>query len=337
MTEFNVNIINNEYKVTIGRGLLCSCDKYFNLKRRVFILTDSGTPKEYAEKVASCSQNAKIYTVPMGEGSKSLEVLNLVLEEMLAFGLTRTDCAVAVGGGVVGDLLGFASSIYMRGIDFYNVPTTTLSQIDSSIGGKTAINFGGAKNIVGAFHQPRGVLIDLDTLKTLSERHFSAGLCEALKTALTSDKELFEYIEENGINDDTLEYIITASLKIKKNVVELDEKESGLRKILNLGHTLGHGIEGASGMGELYHGECVALGMLPVVSDEVKERLIVALKSLNLPTEYNGKIDDALSLICHDKKCDGDKISIVLVDKIGSYEIKKMTLNEFCELVKERM
>lgn len=337
MTELNVNIKDNEYKVYIGRALLDSADKYFNLNRRVFILTDSGTPKEYAEKIAKCASVAKIYTVPMGEGAKSPEVLNLVLSEMLSFDLTRTDCAVAVGGGVVGDLLGFASSIYMRGIDFYNVPTTTLSQIDSSIGGKTAINFGGLKNIVGAFHQPRGVLVDLDTLKTLSKTHFSAGLCEAVKMALTSDKELFEYIEENGVNDETLEHIITASLEIKRKVVELDEKETGLRKILNLGHTLGHGIEGASGMKELYHGECVALGMLPVISDEVKKRLIPVLCGLDLPTTYDGDIENALSLVSHDKKCDGNKISIILVNKIGSYEIKKMTLAEFCELVKERM
>ncbi len=337
MTELNVNIKDNGYKVYIGRKVLDSADKYFNLNRRVFILTDSGTPKEYAEKIAKCAKTAKIYTVPMGEGAKSPEVLNLVLSEMLSFELTRTDCAVAVGGGVVGDLLGFASSVYMRGIDFYNVPTTTLSQIDSSIGGKTAINLGGVKNIVGAFHQPRGVLIDLDTLKTLSERHFSAGLCEALKMALTSDKDLFEYIEKHGVNDETLEHIITASLEIKRRIVELDEKETGLRRILNLGHTLGHGIEGATNMGEYYHGECVALGMLPVVSGEVKDRLIPILRCLNLPTVYNGDIEKALSLVSHDKKCDGSKISIIFVNKIGSYEIKKMTLDEFCELVKERI
>lgn len=334
MTEFNVNIKDNEYKVTIGRGLIRMADKYFNLKRRVFILTDSGTPPEYANAIKDSSEIATVFTVEMGEGSKSLDTLNLLLEKMLEFGLTRTDCAVAVGGGVVGDLLGFASSIYMRGIDFYNVPTTTLSQIDSSIGGKTAINFGGTKNIIGAFHQPKGVLIDLDTLKTLSKRHFSAGLCEALKMSLTSDAELFRYIEKNGISDDTLEYIIRASLEIKRRVVELDEKEVGLRKILNLGHTLGHGIEAFEG-GKLYHGECVALGILPVISNDVKKRLIPIFKSLNLPTEYEGNINTALSYICHDKKCEGDKINIILVKKIGSYEIKKMTLNEFCELVKE--
>ncbi len=337
MTELTVRLKDNEYKVTVGAGLISRAGEFFNLKRRVFILTDSGVPAEYAEKLAKCADNARIYTVPEGEGSKSIEAMTNVLSEMLTFGLTRTDCAVAVGGGVVGDLMGFCASVYMRGIDFYNVPTTTLSQIDSSIGGKTAINYCGVKNIIGAFHQPRGVLVDLDTLKTLPKRHFFAGICEAIKMSLTSSASLFEYIEKNGVNDTTLEYIITSSLDIKREVVELDEKEASLRKILNLGHTLGHGIEASLGMGELYHGECVALGMLPVISDEVRDRLIPVLKALNLPTKYDGNIDEALKLAAHDKKCDKDMVSIVLVNKIGSYEIKKMSLNEFYKLVKERM
>ena len=335
MTQLTVNLNEKKYIVTIGHNILSSADKYFNLDRRVFILTDCNVPKEYASAIAGCAREAKIVTIQDGERSKSIETLELVLSEMLSFGLTRSDCAVAVGGGVIGDLLGFAASIYMRGIEFYNVPTTTLSQIDSSIGGKTAINFSGIKNIVGAFYQPSGVLIDIDTLKTLSSRHFSAGLCEAVKMALTSDATLFEFIEKNGVTDETLEHIITASLEIKRRVVEEDERECGIRKILNLGHTLGHGIEALSAEGALYHGECVALGMLPVVSEKARERLIPILKALSLPTEYHGDIDSALELCSYDKKKDGDLLSIIYVGEIGSFEIKKMSVSDFRTLVKE--
>ena len=205
--------------------------------------------------------------------------------------------------------------------------------VDSSIGGKTAVNLGSVKNVVGAFYQPKGVIIDTDTLKTLDPRQISAGLAESVKMALTSNKELFDLIEGCDVMEN-LEAIITESILIKKAVVEADEKESGLRKILNFGHTLGHGIEAEEGLSGLYHGECVALGMIPMSSDAVKERLIPVLKKLNLPTEYKGDIDKALAYACHDKKCSGDKISVIEVNEVGSFEIKKMTLDEFSRKVK---
>jgi len=189
MTSLHLNLGSRGYDITIGRGLLDNADKYFNLKRKVFILTDSGVPCEYSEKIAKLSETAKIYTVPQGEASKSLSTLENVLTAMMEFKMTRGDALVSVGGGVIGDLGGFAASVYMRGIDFYNLPTTLLSQVDSSIGGKTAVNLGNTKNIVGAFYQPKAVLIDTDTLKTLSSRHISAGLAEAVKMSLTSDKK----------------------------------------------------------------------------------------------------------------------------------------------------
>lgn len=335
MTSINVNIGEGGYNVTIGRSLLDSADKYFNLKRRVLILTDSGVPTEYAASVAGVCDSAKIYTVPQGEGSKSFKTLEALLSAMLDFNMTRRDALVAVGGGVVGDLGGFAASIYMRGIDFYNVPTTLLSEVDSSIGGKTAVNLESTKNIVGSFYQPKGVLIDVDTLKTLPKRHISAGLAEVIKMALTSNEDLFSFLEQESLGEENYEKIITEALKIKKSVVEEDEKESGIRKILNFGHTLGHGIESCSGLDLLHHGECVALGMLPVSSDEVRKRLIPVLKKANLPTTYECGIDTALKYVLHDKKRAADGVDAVFVERIGAAEIRKVTLDEFSELVKK--
>lgn len=333
MKKINVDFSERSYDITIGCGALSAVGEIFNLKRKVFIVTDSGVPKEYAETVKRSSGDAMIYTVCEGEGSKSLKTLEELLMAMLDFGMTRTDAVVAVGGGVVGDLSGFLAASYMRGIDFYNIPTTLLSQVDSSIGGKTAVNLGSVKNVVGAFYQPKGVIIDTDTLKTLDKRQISAGLAESVKMALTSSKELFELIEGCDVMEN-LEKIITESILIKKAIVEADEKESGLRKILNFGHTLGHGIEAEEGLSGLYHGECVALGMIPMCSKKVRERLVPVLKKLNLPTEYTGNLENALGYVCHDKKCSGDKISVIEVNEVGCFEIKKMTIDEFSGKVK---
>lgn len=337
MTTLHMNLGERGYDIHIGHGLLGKASELWQLDRRAFIVTDTGVPREYAERVASCVKEARIVTVAEGEGSKSAEIFTKLLGEMVDFGITRSDCAIAVGGGVVGDLTGFLAATYMRGIDFYNAPTTLLSQVDSSIGGKTAINLGGVKNIVGAFHQPRGVIVDIDTLATLPKRQTSNGLCEALKMAVTSDEELFSTFENEEINEENLEKIITSALKIKKSVVEADEREVGMRRILNFGHTLGHAIEAQEELHGLYHGECVAIGMMPVCSPEVRERLLPILKKLSLPYSYGGDIENALGFIEHDKKCEGDGINIVTVSKIGKAEVKKMTVPEFCEAVRKTL
>lgn len=332
-----MNLGSDSYDITIGKGLLQRAGELFDLNRRVLILTDSGVPRQYAEAVARAAGQARILTVPEGEGSKSMEVLGEVLEAMISEDMTRRDCVVAVGGGVVSDLAGFAAASYMRGIDFYNIPTTVLSQVDASIGGKTAINFGGIKNIVGAFHQPRGVLIDIDCLKTLPQRQVANGLCEAVKMALTSNRELFEFFE--GVTpeslSESLEHIIVEAVKIKRSVVEADVREGGLRRILNFGHTLGHGIEAGEGMSALYHGECVALGMLPMCEDDVRLRLIAVLSALGLPTEYHGNIDEAIALASHDKKRTQDGVNIILVPRVGEFEIRRVTIEQFGALVKK--
>ena len=335
-TKMHLTLPGGGYYITVGRGLLCRAGEYMNLNRKVIIVTDDGVPRKYAEAVAAGCCDFKIYTVNAGEGSKSFSTMEKLLEAMVEFGMTRSDCAVAVGGGVVGDLTGFAASSYMRGIDFYNIPTTLLAQVDSSIGGKTAINLAGVKNAVGAFYQPKAVLIDTDVLKSLPKRHVAAGLAEAVKMSLTSDEELFRFFENEEINDENIQSIIVRALEIKKRVVEADEKEADLRRILNFGHTLGHGIESVTGLGGLYHGECVALGMLPFCSPAVRDRLTRVLVKLGLPTELHGELDRAIELAVHDKKCDGDTVAEIFVDEVGSCRIRKLTIEEFKKLVKER-
>ena len=239
---------------------------------------------------------------------------------------------MAVGGGGVGDLAGFTAATYMRGVDFYNIPTTVLSQVDSSVGGKTGVNLDHIKNIVGAFKQPMGVIIDRELLRSLPPRQVSNGLAEAVKMALTFDADLFALFE-NEDPEQALEEIIVRSLAIKIGVVEQDEKEAGLRKVLNFGHTVGHGIE-SLGLG-YYHGECVALGMIPMSASAVKERLIPVLKKLNLPTEVLFDREAALAALSHDKKGGNGTVTAVFVDEIGIFRMDKLTVDDLRRLIYE--
>lgn len=334
MTTVCTQTKGGSYDIHVGRGILSDVGTLWDLNRKVLVVTDSGVPKEYSEAVASQCKFPVVVCVPAGEGSKCFAQLEALCRTMLENSFTRTDAVIAVGGGVVGDLSGFAASCYMRGIDFYNIPTTLLSQSDSSIGGKTAVNLGSVKNIVGAFYQPRGVLIDCDVLKTLEKRQFLSGLAEIIKMAATFDSELFEKLENGDIGSE-IDDIIISALKIKRAVVEQDEKEKGLRRVLNFGHTIGHGIESCSGLGGLYHGECVALGMLPMCSDEVRERLLKIYRSVGLPTELNCDADGVISALLHDKKLDGDIIHTVFVKEIGSFEMRSEKVSDFAEKVRK--
>ena len=326
----HMNLAQNSYDILLERGLLSKAAQHLNLNRRVLVVSDTGVPETYAKTLAAQCKKGVIYTVKMGEASKSLDTFGQLLQTMLDHDFSRKDCVVAVGGGVVGDLSGFAASAYMRGIDFYNIPTTLLSQIDSSIGGKTAINLGGTKNIVGAFYQPKKVLIDPDLLKTLPQRQMANGLAEAIKMSLTSDRELFELIETQDI-ESNLEEIILRCLKIKKYVVEQDEKEAGLRRILNFGHTVGHGIESAS---DLYHGECVALGLLPMCGDHLRPRVVEVLKKCCLYRVIPYNWEKITEAAFHDKKADGDTVTVTLVSEPGKFELKTMKCLEVMELAK---
>ncbi len=322
----HVDLDKNGYDIVIARGALSRVGELINMKRKVLVVTDDGVPSEYAEKVASFSENATVVTLPQGEESKNIGNFEKLLSAMLEAGFTRHDAVIAVGGGVVGDLSGFAAACFMRGIDFYNIPTTLLSQVDSSIGGKTAIDFHGVKNIVGAFYQPKKVIIDPDTLKTLDRRKIAAGMAEAIKMALTFERELFEFFESADMYEH-IDTIIERALLIKKRVVECDEKEAGLRKVLNFGHTLGHGIESALAP-TLYHGECVALGMLPMCTEDVRERLIKVLSRAGLATDCTLDIDAAMEAVRHDKKGASYGVDAVTVDTVGEYKIEKMSFSE---------
>ena len=328
-----MNLEKNSYDIVIERGSLSKAAEIFNLDRRVLIITDDGVPSEYSERIAAKCREPFIQCIPRGEESKGFETYRMLLSFLLEKGFTRTDCVVAVGGGVVGDLSGFVAASFMRGIDFYNVPTTLLSQIDSSIGGKVAINLDGIKNIVGAFYQPKAVIVDPDVLKTLPARQISNGLAEAVKMSLTSDGELFSLFE-NGNIDEHIDEIIIRSLEIKRSVVEQDEREKGLRRILNFGHTIGHGIESSERLKGLYHGECVALGMIPMCGPEVRERLIGVLEKAGLPTEIKADADSIIRAVGHDKKFDGEAVTVVLVNTPGEFEMKKMTRDELANTVK---
>lgn len=315
------------YDITIERGALSHLSDYMHLNRKVCIVTDDGVPTDYAATVAKQCASPLLLTLPQGESSKTLQNMEQICRRMLEAGFGRKDCVVAVGGGVMGDLAGFAASCYMRGVDFYNIPTTVLSQVDSSIGGKTAVDLDGVKNIIGTFYQPKAVVIDPNVLQTLPQRQWANGLAEAIKMSATSNAALFMRLEEEDPME-IIDEVIQGALCIKRDVVEQDAKETGLRQVLNFGHTLGHGIESATQLTELYHGECVALGMLAFCSEQVKKRLIPVLKKVGLPTEIQYNSHAVWEAMSHDKKVRDDTVTIVWVEEIGSFELRTMTLNE---------
>ena len=327
--RIHINLEKDGYDVILGCGTIKNVSNYFNLNRKVLILTDSGVPVEYVDEIAKQCEEPFVYSIEQGESSKSFNNYQAVLTSMANMKFTRTDCVVAVGGGVVGDLAGFVASSYMRGIDFYNVPTTLLSQVDSSIGGKVAINLEGYKNTVGAFYQPKCVIIDPETLLTLDIRQVRAGLAESLKMATTSDAKLFETFE-NGEYLNDIEDVILRSLLIKKGIVERDVNEKGERKILNFGHTIGHAIESTT---PLIHGESVALGMPFMCSESVRARLITIIEEMGLPTETEIDANKLYDFILRDKKADGNSITITYVNEIGKAELRKMPIENIKDYI----
>ena len=241
---------------------------------------------------------------------------------MLALDFSRKDLIIALGGGVIGDLSGFVAGTFKRGMRFASIPTTTLSQIDSSIGGKVAVNMGEVKNVVGTFYHPEAVLIDLNTLSTLPERHYNNGLVEAVKAGLIGDAELFELFEKTEHIENDLEEIIVRALRVKKNVVEQDEKEENLRKILNFGHTIGHAIESIYHLEGYYHGECVGIGMMMILEkEEIRERLRKVLCKLNVPLSADYDVEEVIHFIKKDKKANGKYVTVVQVDKVGEAKL----------------
>ena len=242
MKTITINIPNKEYKVHINNGLLSDIDKYIDVFREIVIVTDDFIPKQYLKVLKSKIANPLIFEVPMGESSKSIDIAYQIINEMIESKISRGALIIALGGGVIGDLTGFIASIYMRGIDFIQIPTTLLSQIDSSVGGKVGINSGNMKNAIGAFYQPKVVLIDPETLNTLSEKEFNNGMAEMIKYGLIADKSLFYDVLEKDIHEN-IEYYISKCVEIKRDIVIKDELDTGIRQILNFGHTIGHALE----------------------------------------------------------------------------------------------
>lgn len=329
----NMNIVTSvgNYDIIIESGSLQRAGEHFELNRKVLVVTDSGVPEQYAMTIASQCAEAVLFVFKQGETSKTMDTYTAILHALTDNAFTRTDCIVAVGGGVVSDLAGFAAATYMRGIDFYSVPTTLLAQVDASIGGKTAVDFMGYKNLIGVFNPPKGVLIDIETLSTLSRRHISSGMAEVIKMAATCDAQLFEMLE---ITEDVSEDIIYRALKIKGEIVMADERESGIRKVLNFGHTLGHAYESVAG--NLTHGECVAVGMLPFCHPCCADRVKSLLEKWSLPTSSDYSDEAVIAACRHDKKNVSDSISLVTVPEIGKNEIKTIPFSKFKEWYRGR-
>ncbi len=330
MNTLRVKTAEGGYDIIFQRGGLSRVAAFWGDGCKSLIVTDDGVPAEYAATVAAGLTEARVLTLPQGEATKQLQYLEQLWQTMVEMELTRSDRVIAVGGGVMGDLAGLAAATYMRGIAFYNIPTTVLAQVDSSVGGKTAIDFGGYKNLVGAFWPPKGVLIDTDTLRTLSPRHRAAGLAEAIKMAACYDAELFAAFEEET---EELEPLLQQAVAIKAGVVERDEREAGERKVLNFGHTLAHALESKLSFDELYHGECVALGMLPMCAPAVRARLIAVLAKWGLPTRFPLPLTELAAACRHDKKMAGKQLQIVYVPAVGQYEIRSMTIKEFTDFI----
>ena len=321
MKNITVEVSSN-YDVIIENNLLDHIEEYLDSKRKYFIVTDNLVPYEYIEKLLK-KINASVYVIDgNGEEIKTLETISGILDCLVNIQAPKDICIVAVGGGVVGDISAFVSSIYKRGVSFINIPTTLLSMVDSSIGGKNGVNMNGYKNIVGTIYQPNLVLIDPTVLKTLKERHFNNGMAEVIKMAAISDKKFFEELININVFD-SLEEIIYKSLMIKKKFVEADEFDNGIRMALNFGHTRGHAIEMMDK--DIYHGEAVAYGMNKIIKDDKMKEI---LRKFNLYNETNYDKETILNIIKNDKKIKGNKLNFVVVNEIGSYEIKQITLEE---------
>ena len=350
-----VNLPNHHYKIEVQRGLLKSCGQWVaNIWRpqRVAIITDETVAELYGEDVADNlvdhGFDVTMLVVPPGEESKSLEKATLLYDALADNGFTRSDGVIALGGGVIGDLAGFVASTYMRGLHFLQIPTTLLAQVDSSIGGKTAVNTKKAKNLVGTFAQPDGVLIDPNVLKTLEMRRVREGIAEIIKSAAIADKQLWDYLGTLKNEEDLLNHakeVIHASLEVKRHVVEEDEFDTGKRQLLNLGHTFGHAIEQKSHF-QMTHGHAVAIGMhLIAKAAEAKgiaekgtaAAIAKALEQNQLPKETEFSPAEVAEGTLRDKKRWGGTISFVFPKKIGACEIVKIPVEEVEALARTAM
>lgn len=334
-------IINNSWD-----GLAKEVEKLNGKNRKICIVTESNVGPLYAKEVREILEKAAskviIFQFPAGEKSKNLEVINELYEVLIKEKFDRKDMLAALGGGVTGDMTGFAAATYLRGIDFIQLPTSLIAQADSSIGGKTGVDFKGYKNMIGAFKQPSLVYMNINTLKSLNTREFLSGMGEVVKHGFIKDKAFFNWISDNvenikSLEEKSLEYMVKCNCEIKREVVENDFTEKGERATLNFGHTIGHAVEKLKDF-TLLHGECVAIGMaaaLKLSKDSGKittaeyESCINLIKSFNLPVSVAGiNSDDVYEATLHDKKMESGLIKFILLDGIGKSLIDKNIAGE---------
>lgn len=353
MEKIRVNLGEKSYDIEIADGLLPHCGSRIKAllpkARKIAVISDSNVAPLYADillqSIAEAGLEGVLLTIEAGEGSKNMTVLAQVLEQMAEAGLTRSDAAVTLGGGVVGDLGGFAASCYMRGIAFVQIPTSLLAQIDSSVGGKVAVDLRAGKNLAGAFYQPKAVLIDPLLLKTLPVRYLHDGLAEAIKYGCIMDGDLFAKIA--SFKDDAellagIESIIARCCRIKADIVEQDEFDTGLRMVLNFGHTLGHAVEQYYGYSGYTHGEGVAIGMyqitkrseaLGMTEPGTAEKIAAVLAKYALPTAADAPRSELLAVMAKDKKKSGQEITVIVLDAIGKGRLHKINWQQVPEIL----
>ncbi|MDU5335547.1 3-dehydroquinate synthase [Enterococcus sp.] len=344
---------DKSYEIIVKRHGLDSVGEWIASlwqNKKIAIISDENVFPIYSEKIRQQLSEYEVcyYTVPAGESSKSLEMANNLYDFLADNQFTRSDAIIALGGGVVGDLASFVASTYMRGIAFVQIPTSLLAQVDSSIGGKTAVNSSKAKNMIGTFAQPDGVLIDPETLNSLPELRVREGIAEIIKCGAISDASLWKDLEKlTGIQDllEHSEAIIQKALQVKKTVVEEDEFDNGSRLLLNFGHTIGHAIENTAGYGVISHGEAVAIGMVKIsqIAEEkglspvgMTEKIKMMNQKYHLPNKYQPwEAEKYFTAITHDKKARGDSLNIILLKEIGQAYIQKINMTEIKDFLVE--
>ncbi len=354
-----VDIPREPYNVRVGEelGEFGVRMSGYTGKKRVFLITDDNVAGLYMDSIKSSLKKASFdcetVSIKAGEKYKTLETVKDIYKRMNEAKIERFTPVVGFGGGVVGDIAGFVSSTYLRGLPFFNVPTTVVAQVDSSVGGKTGVNFEGGKNLVGSFYQPRYVHCDVELLKTLDDREYRAGLAEIVKHSVIKGDEFFSYLKENAESilrkdPSALEVIIAESVKTKADVVAKDEREKGLRRVLNLGHTIGHAIEVQSGYGALKHGEGVSIGMVAAcrlgekrgIPENITRRVKDILKRYGLPVSIPRDMDTEkiLEVMKVDKKVRGGKIEFVLPVSLGNVQCgKPFSREEIIDVIDEML
>lgn len=345
MKRLRVNTMSRDYDICVGSGILqnsAELIREIHGGSKAAVITDSNVEPLYAEKLLSSLSDggiaAEVIRIPAGEKSKSFECLSGIYNRFFDMALTRGDIIIALGGGVVGDLTGFAASTFLRGVPFVQIPTTLLAQVDSSVGGKVAVNHDRGKNMIGAFYQPQFVISDVECLKTLDKREFASGMGEVIKHGAIADTEFFTKLENRQLD---MTEMVAHNCDIKRKVVAQDEQDTGVRMTLNFGHTFGHALEKYYDFTKYTHGEAVAIGMvlacemgerLGVTKQGTSQRLIKLLEAYDLPTRDEVKQGALVKNILLDKKRSSDTITFVLLEEIGRCKLHKINVCDWEEM-----